>query len=74
MASGGVVISEQDRGPWVNIISWILLVVTCLATSIKVYSKWSLRHALEADDYYLSGAMVCSTLNFVIEFYSKICR
>ena len=56
-----VAVTPDNQGPIVNIISWILLVCTCLATLAKVWSKWSLTRKLEADDFYLTGAMVrCS--------------
>jgi hypothetical protein len=60
MATGGVAITPEDHGPIINVISWILMVLTCLATLAKVWSKWSLTKKLQADDYYMAIAMVRS--------------
>ena len=61
MPSTGTQITPDSRGPIINIISWILLVLTCLATLTKIWSKWDLTKKLQADDYYLTGAMVRTT-------------
>ena len=61
MGSSRVTVSAQNRGPLINIVSWILLVIMCLATLVKVYGKWSTRHTLQYDDIYLTAAMVCSS-------------
>ncbi|KAL9116677.1 MAG: hypothetical protein Q9187_006797, partial [Circinaria calcarea] len=58
MPSNGITITPQNRGPIINILSWILMVTMCLATLVKVYSKWSIMRTLQADDYYLAAAMI----------------
>ena len=58
MAPGGIIITSDNQGPIINIISWILIVLSFLATSAKVWSKWSLTKRLHADDYYLTAALV----------------
>ena len=63
MSSTGITITAQNRGPVINLLSWILMVVMCLATFVKVYSKWSIMRTLQADDYYLTAAMVCVGLS-----------
>ena len=39
MASKTVVISADDRGPWIIIVIWVLGVVMCLLSFTKVLSK-----------------------------------
>lgn len=58
MASGKLVITSQNRGPLINIATWILLVVMCLTTLVKVFSKWFMVHRLQYDDIYMFAAMV----------------
>ena len=58
MSSTQVVITSEKRGPIINIITWILLVVTFLATFVKVFSKWVLVRKLQHDDAYMIATMV----------------
>ena len=60
MASSGVVISAGNRGPWINIVTWILGVIMCLASFIKVLSKRVRSHTTQQDDLYVIAATVCS--------------
>ncbi|KAL8682987.1 MAG: hypothetical protein Q9186_000982 [Xanthomendoza sp. 1 TL-2023] len=50
MVSNGVTISPEHRGPWINVATWILLVLMCLATLVKVITKWILIRKLQYDD------------------------
>ena len=72
MPSNGITITAQNRGPVINILSWILMVVMCLATLVKVYSKWSIMRTLQADDYYLAAAMVCPRLSNRVIFLPEV--
>lgn len=38
--------------------SWILLVVMCLTTLVKITSKWLMVHRFQYDDIYMFAAMV----------------
>ncbi|KAL8918447.1 MAG: hypothetical protein Q9208_007353 [Pyrenodesmia sp. 3 TL-2023] len=58
MASNGVIITPANRGPWINVFTWILLIVACLVTAAKVFSKWVLLRVFQYDDAH----MVASTL------------
>ena len=49
---------SENRGPVINIIIWILFVVTVLATFVKVFSKWVMVRKLLHDDAYMIAAMV----------------
>ncbi|KAI4221145.1 MAG: hypothetical protein LQ349_007916 [Xanthoria aureola] len=56
MPSNGVNISPDDRGPWVNLVTWILLVVTVLSVAVKGFSKWTLLHKFQYDDLLVAAA------------------
>ncbi|KAL8952508.1 MAG: hypothetical protein Q9222_001576 [Ikaeria aurantiellina] len=59
MSSHRVSISSDDRGPWINVVTWILLVVMVLATTVKCFTKWTLVHKLQLDDFFVTaGALV----------------
>ena len=60
MAGEKDLISPENRGPILNIVNWIILVVMCLAVLVKVFSKWTLIHALRLDDFYMIAALVFS--------------
>ena len=60
MASTGVIISAGNRGPWINIVTWILGVIMCLASFIKVLSKRVRSHTTQSDDVYVIAATVCA--------------
>ena len=71
MSSPGVSISDDDRGPGVNLAAWISLVTMCLIVLLKVLSKL-LRGSktlqiqnLQADDYSITLAMVLFCLLIV---------
>lgn len=58
MASGKLRITAENRGPLINIATWILLVVMSLTTLVKIFSKWFMVHRLQYDDIYMFVAMV----------------
>ena len=60
MTSKAVVITAQNRGPWINIVIWVLGFIVCLAAFIKLLSKRRKPHTLHYDDAYLVAATVCS--------------
>lgn len=55
-----VTISENNLGPLVNIVVWILMVIMCLATILKLFSKWFITRSFALDDLFVSLAMVCT--------------
>lgn len=61
MTSKAVIISADNRGPWINIVTWILGVIVCLAAFIKLLSKRVRSHTTQYDDGYVIAATVCST-------------
>jgi hypothetical protein len=58
MARNNVYITANNRGPLVNITTWITLVAMCLATGVKVISKRVMVRKFQRDDYYILAAMV----------------
>ncbi|ORY02846.1 hypothetical protein BCR34DRAFT_78853 [Clohesyomyces aquaticus] len=58
MASDRIHTDATNRGPLVNIITWILLVVMCLASILKVFTKWILIRNLQYDDAFTVFAML----------------
>ena len=72
MASKTVVISADDRGPWIIIVTWVLGVVMCLSSFTKVLSKRVRSQEVQNDDIYviiatvyLSCHLALQTLGFV---------
>jgi hypothetical protein len=53
-----VLLDDGHRGPLINVITWIALVVMCLATFIKFGAKLAKLQRLQLDDYYFLAAMV----------------
>ena len=60
MASNAVMISADNRGPWIIIVTWILGVVMLLASFIKVITKWVMSRKIQYDDLYMVAAAVGS--------------
>lgn len=60
MSSNGVSISSDDRGPWINVVTWILVVITLLATTVKCFTKWGLVHKIQFDDIFVTAGAVSS--------------
>lgn len=64
MASNGVSISAANHGPWVIIVTWILGVIMCLASFIKVLSRRVMSQKTQYDDIYVVAATVYSPCYF----------
>jgi len=58
MARSEVLIGDNNRGPLINITTWIALVAMVLATFVKVGTKLAKIQRLQQDDYYFLAAMV----------------
>ena len=58
MSSGHVVISATNRGPLISFVTWVLLVVMCLAVVTKVYAKIRKIKSVQLDDLFVVAAMV----------------
>lgn len=55
--------SEADLGPFLNVVTWVLLVTSFLAVGTRLGTKKALRRRIDVDDYLIIGSMVC--LSFV---------
>ena len=66
MASKTVVISADNRGPWIIIVTWILGVVMCLSSFTKVLSKRVRSQETQHDDIYILVATVCSSFHLAL--------
>lgn len=53
-----VLVTPDNRGPLVNMATWLTLVVTCLATFTKIGSKLRKTGSLQGDDFFMFAAMV----------------
>ena len=56
-------LTAENRGPIVNIVAWVSLIAACLATFIKVGTKYWRKHGLQLDDVYMLCAMVSLVIN-----------
>jgi hypothetical protein len=52
--------SEQDLGPFLNVITWILLITSTLAVLTRLVTKRALRRRIDIDDGFVVAALVCS--------------
>lgn len=53
-----VVVASDDRGPLVNIATWISIVSAAIVVLVKVFSKVLRARLLQSDDYCIMVAMV----------------
>ena len=51
-------LAAGNRGPIVNVVAWTSLIAACLATFIKVITKYWRTRCLQRDDVYMLCAMV----------------
>ena len=49
---------DDNRGPLVNVAMWITLAPTCIATLVKLYTKWAVIQGLQTDDFLILFALV----------------
>lgn len=53
-----VLVTPDNRGPLINLATWLTLVVMCLATFTKIGSKLRKIGRLQGDDFLMFAAMV----------------
>lgn len=53
-----IVVTPDNRGPLINLATWLTLVVMCLATFTKIGSKLRKIGRLQGDDFLMFAAMV----------------
>lgn len=56
--SNQVLVTPDNRGPLINLATWLTLVVMCLATFTKIGSKLRKIGRLQGDDFLMFAAMV----------------
>jgi len=50
--------SAKDFGPFLNVVTWVLLVTSFLAVLTRLGTKKALRRRIDVDDYLVVGALV----------------
>ena len=50
--------SDDDLGPFLNVITWILLITSSLAVITRLGTKRALRRRIDVDDAFVVGALV----------------
>lgn len=53
-----ILVTPDNRGPLINLATWLTLVVMCLATFTKIGSKLRKIGRLQGDDFLMFAAMV----------------
>lgn len=51
--------SEADLGPFLNVVTWILLITSGLAVLTRLVTKRALRRRIDVDDGFVVAALVC---------------
>ena len=59
MSADGVEPTASNRGPLLNIATWLVLVLMCIPALAKLGAKWGLIRNLQYDDAFTILAMVC---------------
>lgn len=54
--------SEADLGPFLDVVTWILLITSALAVLTRLGTKRALRRSLDFDDGFVVAALVCGIL------------
>jgi heme/copper-type cytochrome/quinol oxidase subunit 1 len=53
--------SKDNFGPYVNVVTWILLITSTLAVLTRLITKRALRRRIDVDDAFVIAALVCIT-------------
>ena len=57
--------SQENLGPFLDVVTWVLLVTSFLAVGTRLGTKKALRRRVDVDDYLVVGALVCPPSTFV---------
>jgi hypothetical protein len=57
-------ISSDNRGPLLNISSWICMVTMSIVVATKLTSKFFKVQRLQSDDYFIASSMVCHDVSY----------
>lgn len=50
--------SEKDLGPFLNVVTWMLLITSALAVMTRLVTKRALRRRIDVDDAFVVAALV----------------
>jgi hypothetical protein len=53
--------SKADLGPFLNVVTWVLLITSALAVLTRLVTKRALRRRLDVDDAFVIAALVSRT-------------
>ena len=51
--------SAADVGPFLNVVTWVLLITSALAVLTRLITKRALRRRIDVDDAFVVLALVC---------------
>jgi hypothetical protein len=51
--------SAADVGPFLNVVTWVLLITSVLAVLTRLITKRALRRRIDVDDAFVVLALVC---------------
>jgi hypothetical protein len=60
--------SRDDLGPFLNVVTWILLTTSALAVLTRLVTKRAMRRRMDFDDAFVIAALV-RTAHLVHSFY-----
>lgn len=52
--------SKDDLGPFINVVTWVLLITSALAVLTRLITKRALRRSIDVDDAFVIAALVAS--------------
>ena len=64
--------SRDNLGPFVNVVTWILLITSALAVLTRLITKRALRRRIDVDDAFVIAALVSTTSRFWVQFASVL--
>lgn len=59
--------SKDDVGPFINVVTWVLLITSALAVLTRLITKRALRRSVDYDDAFVIAALVCHSINIILE-------
>jgi len=64
-----VLVTDDDQGPVLAIVTWFLMTVMALAVIARVTIKLAVRHELKIEDFSVMAALVgLMTMHFVMNY------
>ena len=58
--------SRADVGPFLNVVTWILLIASALAVLTRLITKRALRRRIDVDDAFVVLALVCIAMHCLL--------